>query len=201
MEEEPEGMSRRGIFLDRDGTVCEEVGYAGAVERLRLLPRAAEAIRRINGSGFLALLVTNQSGVARGLFDEATVDAMHQRLTAWLAAEGARLDGIYVCPHHPSEGEPPYRADCDCRKPRPGLLTRAAREHDVDLSASYMIGDKAADIETARNAGATGILVRTGYGSAELAQRLPQAGAQPAFVAQDLLAAVEWILAQERNGS
>ncbi len=189
---------RRGIFLDRDGTISEEVGFIDRIERFHLLPRAAEAIRRINGSGFLALLVTNQSGVARGLFDEALVAAVHSRLTGWLASEGARLDGIYVCPHHPREGKPPYRTDCDCRKPRPGLLARAAREHDVDLSSSYMIGDKAADIETARNAGAAGILVLTGYGQQDLRDRIPRsAAAQPVFVATDLLDAVQWILVKE----
>ena len=189
---------RRAIFLDRDGTISEEVGFVDRLDRFHLLPRAAAAIRRINDSGFLAILVTNQSGVARGLFDEALVDAIHERLARWLAAEGARLDAIYACPHHPSEGKPPYRADCDCRKPRPGLLARAAREHDVDLSSSYMIGDKASDIETARNAGAQGILVRTGYGEGELRDRIPQSSAQPAFVADDLHGAVEWILSKER---
>jgi len=125
------------------------------------------------------------------------VNRVHERLAEWLSQEGARLDGFYVCPHHPSEGKPPYRADCDCRKPRPGLLTRAARDHDVDLSSSYMIGDKAIDIETARNAGATGVLVLTGYGAGDLRDRLPRASAQPSFVAKDLPDAVEWILARE----
>ena len=187
----------RGIFLDRDGTISEEVGFVDRLDRFRLLPGAPGAIRRINQSGFLAIVVTNQSGVARGLFDEAFVTRVHERLAEWLAREGARLDGIYVCPHHPSEGTPPLRADCDCRKPRPGLLARAARDHDVDLSSSYMIGDKAIDIETAHNAGATGVLVLTGYGAGDLRDRLPGAPAQPAFVAQDLPGAVEWILARE----
>lgn len=184
---------RRGIFLDRDGTVCEEVGFLDRPERLRLLPGAAGAIRRINGSGFLAILVTNQSGVARGLFDAAALDRVHERLAEALGAEGAHLDAIYVCPHHPTEGAPPYRADCDCRKPRPGLLARAAREHGLDLPSSYMIGDKAIDIETARNAGAAGILVLTGYGR-QHRESLAAGTEQPVFVAEDLPRAVEWIL-------
>lgn len=190
-------MSRRAIFMDRDGTVSDEVGYVNDLGRYRLLPGSAEAIRRINRSGFLAFVITNQSGVARGLFDETLLRQVNETLARWLLEEGARLDGIYVCPHHPDVGEAPWRQQCECRKPRPGLLRQAAREHDVDLSASYMIGDTVLDIEAARNAGATGVLVLTGYGKGDLKYRMAQRGLTPAHVAADLLEAVEWILDRE----
>lgn len=190
-------MRRRAVFMDRDGTVSDEVGYVNHIERYRLLPRSAEAVKKVNAAGFLAFVVTNQSGVARGLFDESLIHEVHALLRKWLEEGGARLDGVYFCPHHPKEGSPPWRQDCDCRKPRPGLLQRAAREHDVDLPGSYMIGDTVLDIEAARNAGATGILVLTGYGKGDLIYRMEQRGLAPAFVAADLLEAVDWILRRE----
>jgi len=193
-------MSRPAIFMDRDGTVSDEVGYVNHIERYRLLPRSAAAIRRINQAGYLSFVVTNQAGVARGLFDEALILKVHETLNGWLNDAGARLDGIYYCPHHPKEGLPPWRADCDCRKPKPGLLLRAAREHDVDLPASYMIGDTVLDIEAAHNVGATGVLVLTGYGKGDLTFRMEQRGLKPAFIAEDLLDAVEWILKREGRG-
>ena len=192
-------MSRPAIFMDRDGTVSDEVGYVNHIDRYRLLPRSAAAIRRINEAGYLSFVVTNQAGVARGLFDEALILKVHETLNRWLSESGARLDGIYYCPHHPKEGQPPWRLDCDCRKPKPGLLLRAAREHDVDLSASYMIGDTVLDIEAARNVGATGVLVLTGYGKGDLNFRMAQRGLQPAFIAADLLDAVDWILEREKR--
>lgn len=190
-------MSRRAIFMDRDGTVSDEVGYVNHIDRYRLLPRSAEAIRRVNAAGFLTFVITNQSGVARGLFDEALIQEVHATLSRWLSEEGARLDGIYYCPHHPREGSPPWRQECECRKPKPGLLRRAAAEHDVDLSRSYMIGDTVLDIEAARNAGATGVLVLTGYGKGDLIYRMESRGLRPAYVAQDLLDAIGWILERE----
>lgn len=192
-------MSRRAVFMDRDGTVSDEVGYINHIDRYRMLPRSAEAIRRINEAGFLAFVITNQSGVARGLFEESLIHEVHSTLTRWLGDAGAHLDGIYYCPHHPREGSPPWRQECDCRKPKPGLLVRAAREHDVDLSASYMVGDTVLDIEAARNAGATGVLVLTGYGKGDLTYRMEPRGLTPAHVARDLLEAVGWILERERK--
>ncbi len=190
---------RRAVFIDRDGTLNEEVGYVDAVDRFVLLPRSAEAIRRINGSALAAIVITNQSGVARGLFDEACVRSVNDAMERMLAVEGARIDGVYYCPHHPTEGAPPYRVRCDCRKPLAGLLQRAARELDLDLPASYVVGDSARDIEMASNGGATGILVLTGYGKEELERRIRPEGIRPAHVAGDLLDAVDWIL--EREGT
>ena len=163
---------RAAIFLDRDGTINEEIGYMDRLEKLRLIPGAAEAIRLINASGMKTIVVTNQSGVARGIFTESFVAEIHARLREMLRAEGASLDGIYFCPHHPTEGRGDYLRECECRKPSPGLLLRAAAEFHLDPARSYMVGDTLKDIEAGGRAGAQGILVRTGYGeeaAAELA--------------------------------
>jgi len=192
-------MTRRAVFMDRDGTVSDEVGYVNHIDRYRMLPKSASAIKRLNDAGFLTFIITNQSGVARGLFDEALVRRVHERLSGWVREAGAHLDGIYFCPHHPTEGKSPSGQPCDCRKPKPGLLQRAAREHDVDLAASYMIGDTVLDIEAGQRAGATSILVLTGYGKGDLEFRMKQRGLEPAYVAEDLTAAVEWILAREKK--
>ena len=208
------GEDRRhaAVFLDRDGTINEEVGYLDRLELLRLVPGAAEAIRLINESGMKAVVVTNQSGVARGLFDESFVDAVHRRLRDMLALEGASLDGLYFCPHHPTEGRGEYLRSCDCRKPAPGLLLRAAEELSLDPERSTMIGDTLKDIEAAARIGARGILVRTGYGAeaadalgraadprcmSPRAEELPRGGdlvIRPVHIAGDLFAAVRWLL-------
>jgi D-glycero-D-manno-heptose 1,7-bisphosphate phosphatase len=190
-------MSRRAIFLDRDGTIGEEMGYINHIDRWRLLPRSARAIRIINDIGFLALVVTNQSGVARGLFDLPLVGRVNEMLAGSLLETGARIDGVYVCPHHPDVANSPYGIECDCRKPRPGLLEQGARDHGIDLHSSYMIGDTLRDLETARNAGVTGILVLTGYGKGEAEHRLPESSLEPAHIARDLLDAVKWIMKRE----
>jgi D-glycero-D-manno-heptose 1,7-bisphosphate phosphatase len=200
------------VFLDRDGTINEEVGYLDHLGKLRLVPGAAEAIRLINESGMKAVVVTNQSGVARGIFDEGFVDKVHARLREMLREGRASLDGFYFCPHHPTEGRGRYLQSCDCRKPAPGLLLRAAEELSLDPERSYAIGDTLRDIEAASRIGARGILVRTGYG-AEVADALgpaatslrtgagaaerPQEGnpiVRPVHIADDLLAAVLWLL-------
>jgi len=188
--------SRPAVFIDRDGTLTDEVGYVNHPSRLRLLPRAAEAIRRLNAAGVAAVVVTNQAGIARGYFSEKLLDEVHDVLRAQLAAAGARLDGLYACVHHPSEGEPPYRARCDCRKPQPGLLVRAAAELGLDLTRSTMVGDKASDLVPARTVGAGAVLVLTGYGRGEWEYRRERFEADPDHVAGDLLDAVEWTLAR-----
>jgi D-glycero-D-manno-heptose 1,7-bisphosphate phosphatase len=144
-------------------------------------------------------VVTNQSGVARGYFSEEVLHAVNAELVAQLKAHGAFLDGLYVCPHHPTEGEPPYRARCDCRKPEPGLILRAAAELELDLRASYMIGDKISDVEMGRRAGLTSILVLTGYGLGEWEYRRHLWPCAPDRVAEDVLDAVQWILARSRT--
>jgi D-glycero-D-manno-heptose 1,7-bisphosphate phosphatase len=187
---------RPAVFIDRDGTLTDEVGYVNHPSRLRLLPRSAEAIRRLNRAGVAAVIVTNQAGIARGYFSEDVLRAVNAELVAMLERAGARLDGIYVCPHHPTEGPPPYRMLCDCRKPQPGLLLRAADELALDLTRSVMVGDKPSDLEVAPKVGARGVLVLTGYGRGEWEYRREQFGVTPDHVAGDLLDAVEWALAQ-----
>ncbi len=212
-----EDKRQTAVFLDRDGTINEEVGYLDRMEKLRLLPGAAEAIRLINESGMKAVVVTNQSGVARGIFDEAFVDEVHAHLREMLGEQGAFLDGVYFCPHHPTEGRGRYLRSCDCRKPAPGLLLRAAQELSLDPERSTMIGDTLKDIETAARIGVRGLLVRTGYG-AEAADALgfaagprpmrpgakeaPRGGdrvIRPVHIAEDLLAAVRWLLKDRKT--
>jgi D-glycero-D-manno-heptose 1,7-bisphosphate phosphatase len=186
----------RAVFLDRDGTIIEEVGYLSDLDRLRLIPGAAIAIRRLNQAGFKVVLVTNQSGVARGYFPESFVTQAHELLSRMLAEASARLDGIYYCPHHPRAGDSPYTMVCDCRKPATGLLDRAARDLDVDLARSFMVGDKWSDVELGHRAGARSVLVRTGFAADDPGNVRPPHVREPEFTARDLAEAVEWILCQ-----
>jgi D-glycero-D-manno-heptose 1,7-bisphosphate phosphatase len=180
---------RPAVFIDRDGTIAEEVGYLNHVSRFRMFPFVAGALRRLNEAGCPVIVVTNQSGVARGYFPESLVHEVHQRMMQQLSESGARVDAIYYCPHTPSE-------NCNCRKPRTGMLERAAREHSLDLRRSFVVGDRYADVELARNAHARGILVRTGYGEGELAWHAVKWLTPPDFVAGDLAEATEWVLRQ-----
>ncbi len=185
------------IFLDRDGTINVEVGYLDSEDKLSILPEAYEAVRRINESGPKAIVVTNQAGVAKGLFSEDFVRRIHEEISTRLSQRGASIDGFYYCPHHPTEGREPYRRVCACRKPEPGLLLQAARDFDIDLARSYMIGDRYRDIETAHRVGAKGVLVLTGYGQDLLQEAGPDAANAhnaPDYIAADILAAVNWIL-------
>jgi D-glycero-D-manno-heptose 1,7-bisphosphate phosphatase len=190
--------SRRAVFIDRDGTLTEEVGYVNHPNRLKLLPRSAAAIRRLNEAGVPAIVATNQAGIARGYFSEDVLNATHACLVKELKRAGAHLDGIYICAHHPTEGEPPWRAECDCRKPEPGLLLRAAAELGLDLGASVMIGDRPSDLEVAPRVGARAVLVLTGYGLGEWEYRRATFRVEPDHVADDLLDAVEWFLGSSR---
>jgi D-glycero-D-manno-heptose 1,7-bisphosphate phosphatase len=189
-------LKRRAVFIDRDGTISEEVGYVNHPSRYRVFPYAAEAIKRLNEADWLAILVTNQAGVARGYFTEDVIGAVHSLLAQELARGGAHLDAIYYCPHHPSVGEPPYRFDCDCRKPRPGLIHRAAFDFDIDLAGSWMVGDRYGDTVLARNAGTRAALVLSGYGRGEWEYQRAAWQHQPELVAEDLLEAVEKIIAE-----
>ena len=185
------------IFIDRDGTINEDIGYVSSPGELIIYPFAAQAVRLVNDSGMKAIVITNQSGVARSLYTERTLGTIHDRLTGELALAGARLDAIYYCPHHPEIGDETYRKRCECRKPRPGLLRRAALDHEIDLAASYVIGDKASDINLAAEVGAVGVLVLTGYGR-ETLRESARRPCSPAIVADDLLEAVRLILDRER---
>jgi len=185
---------RPAVFIDRDGTLTEEVGYVNHPHRLRLLPRSAEAIRRLNECGIAAVVTTNQAGVARGYFSPEVLHAVTAELVAQLGQAGARLDGIYVCTHHPTDGEPPWRADCDCRKPKPGMFRQAAAELGLDLEASTIVGDKPSDLAVAPAIGARSVLVLTGYGLGEWEYRRPTFPVPPDHVVDDLLDAVQWVI-------
>ena len=185
------------VFIDRDGTLTEEVGYVNHPSRLRLLPRSGAAVRRLNDVGIAAVLATNQAGIARGYFSEDVMNAAHERLVDQLKKAGAHLDGLYVCPHHPTEGAQPFRTDCDCRKPKPGLFLRAARDLDLDLSRSSVVGDKASDLAVAGRIGARSILVLTGYGLGEWEYGRAHFPVAPDHVATDLLDAVECVIARQ----
>ena len=187
---------KRAVFLDRDGTLIDELGFLARPEGLRLLPGVGAAVRRLNEAGRTVIVVTNQSGIARGLFGEGELAAIHARLATELARDGAHLDDVLYCPHHPREGVPPWRSACTCRKPAPGLVLEAARRHGLDLAASWMIGDSRRDLECGTRAGVRGsILVRTGKGADELAHW--PAGSPAPRVADDLAAAVAAVLADQ----
>ena len=187
------GLKKRAVFLDRDGTLNDDVGYPGRYSRVHVFPFSFEAVRKINRAGLLAVVVTNQSGVGRGHFSEDDLHEIHRRMAEEFASHGARLDGFYYCPHYPLSPDPRYRMDCACRKPYPEMGLRAARDFGIDLRASYMIGDKVEDIEFGRRLGAAPVLVLTGYGR-ETEKTLRAAGALPAHVGATLLEAVDWIL-------
>jgi D-glycero-D-manno-heptose 1,7-bisphosphate phosphatase len=185
------------VFLDRDGTLLDELGFLARPEELRLLPGVAAAVRRLSDAGFRVVVVTNQSGIARGLFSADDLARVHERLERELAQEDARLDLILHCPHHPEHGEPPLRARCACRKPEPGLFFEAARRLSLDLERSWVVGDSARDLEAGRRAGVPGrVLVATGKGRATLAQLIPDQREGLVF-ARDLPEAVEEILRHE----
>jgi D-glycero-D-manno-heptose 1,7-bisphosphate phosphatase len=193
-------MKRRAVFMDRDGTISEEVGYVNHPSRYRVFSYSAEAVRRLNEAGWLAILVTNQAGVARGYFTEEMIGSVHDVLKNELERGGARLDAIYYCAHHPSVGEPPYRFECDCRKPMPGLITRAAADFEIDLAESWMVGDRYSDIELARNAGVRAAFVLSGYGRGEWEYQRAAWKHEPDLVTEDLLKAVRKITGVTGDG-
>ncbi len=185
------------VFLDRDGTINEEVGYLDSLDKLKIIPVAYAAIELINKSCMKAIVVTNQSGVARGYFSENLVTQTHNIIQTSLRGRKASIDKFYYCPHHPTEGTGIYLQNCNCRKPLPGMLLRAAIDFDIELENSYMVGDTYRDMEAAKNAGVKRILVKTGYGR----EAMQDFGAdlavnqnKPDFVAEDILEAVKWIM-------
>ncbi|MFH1806394.1 MAG: HAD family hydrolase [Pseudomonadota bacterium] len=179
------------VFLDRDGVVNEEVDYLSKVEDLALIPGTAAAIARLNDAGVPVIIITNQSGVARGMLSEDGLRDLHEALIGMLAQENASIQGIYYSPYHP-DGLDPYDIDSPCRKPGPAMLHAAAQEFAINLQDSIFIGDKTSDLEAAQNAGAHGVMVRTGHGAVEA--NLPGA-AQALFVADDLASAVDRLFA------
>jgi D-glycero-D-manno-heptose 1,7-bisphosphate phosphatase len=187
-------LKRPAIFMDRDGTVNEQMGYINHIRRFVLLPGSAEAIRLLNQHGFMAIIVSNQSGVARGYFPIDLVYEVHDHMERLLRREGAVLDGILFCPHYPDGKVPKYSRSCDCRKPRTGLIEQACRQFPIDMANSYVIGDRCTDMELASRSGLKGILIKTGYGLGDLKYVVPTSPYQPFHVAEDLLDAVRWIV-------
>ena len=182
----------RAVFLDRDGTINEDVGYLDRFERLRLFPYCIDAIRILNRAGFRIVVVSSQAGIAHGVISETFVKDAHALIGRKVAEAGGCIDAFYYCPHLPSAEVERYRTDCDCRKPKPGMIHSAARDLALDVSRSFVVGDRWRDIEMAQAAGATGILVETGYGKTEAANR--PAHINPVPVVANLIEATSLIL-------
>ena len=180
------------IFLDRDGTMNEDVGYLDRIDRLQLFPWTLDAIRLLRRAGYAVVIVTNQVGIARGMQDEAIVDTVRDLIDRQLQAISEQLDGHYYCPHDPHAPVEAYRCECACRKPKPGMVEQAARDLDLDVARSVVIGDKWGEIRLARNVGARGILVRTGYGRTQ--EQMPRADLKADAVVDTLMDAASWIL-------
>ena len=189
-------MKRPAVFIDRDGTINEQMGYVNHISRFVLLPGTAEGIRLLNRHQYLAIIVSNQSGVARGYFPMELIDRVHAHMKDLLAKEGANIDGIFFCPHYPRGIVPEYSVECDCRKPRTGLVQKACEEFDIDMKNSYVIGDRCSDIELAERSNLQGIMVKTGYGLGDIEYVLPQKPFKPMHIARDFLHAVRWIIEQ-----
>jgi D-glycero-D-manno-heptose 1,7-bisphosphate phosphatase len=183
---------RPAVFLDRDGTLIEEAGYLDRLERLVFYPYSVDAVRLLNRADLAVVIITNQAGVARGIFQEGFVAEAHRHVTMTLARGGARIDGFYYCPHHPEASVEQYRKSCECRKPQPGMLRRAAEDLKLDLARSFVIGDRWHDLQAGDAVGTRGILVRTGYGRTEEAS--PTRAVRPAAIVDNLIEAASWIL-------
>jgi D-glycero-D-manno-heptose 1,7-bisphosphate phosphatase len=184
---------RPAVFFDRDGTLVRDVGYLSRLEDLEWFPWGIDAIRLLNRAGFRVCVTTNQGGIGLGFYTADLVRRVHEVMAADVEAAGGCVDGWYFCPHHPQAVLDEYRLDCDCRKPRPGMILQATRAFDIDLARSFVVGDKLADVGLATGVGARGVLVKTGYGQAELERH---AGPPPgtAHVADTALEAAAWIL-------
>ena len=188
---------RKACFFDRDGVIIEEADYISDPSLVRLCPFAADAIRAMHDAGRLVIVVSNQSGIARGYFTEADLRAVEARMNELLAEAGVKIDAAYYCFHHKKGIVPEYAIDCDCRKPKPGMLLRAAKDLDIDLAASFMIGDKESDLEAGLNAGCCGVaLVRRGHGVHQNIEKIPQA-----VDVGDVLTAARELLAREDKSS
>ncbi|MCU0641276.1 MAG: D-glycero-beta-D-manno-heptose 1,7-bisphosphate 7-phosphatase [Candidatus Margulisbacteria bacterium] len=183
-------QGNRAVFVDRDGTIIEDTGYISSPQEVRFIPGSIAALKRLNQAGFKVIVITNQSGVARGYFSENMLQSVDKAIHRQVLNGGAHIDAFYYCPHHPDHGVYPYRQECACRKPHPGMILKGAREHQVDLSHSFMIGDHRCDVAAGKNAGVKTVFVTTGHGSQEQ-NKLP---APPDRIVPDLAAAVDWIL-------
>ena len=188
-------MSQPAVFLDRDGTMIHEVQFLRSFEDLTWFPSTIDAIRLLNRAGFVVCVTTNQSGVGRGLYSEDDVRLIHTRMADALSAARARVDAWFYCPHHPDATVVTLRQVCECRKPRPGMIQSASSQFAIDVSRSFVVGDRLSDVDLAASAGARGILVRTGYGENTIREnggRAPGA----AFVADNLMQATAWMIGE-----
>ena len=186
--------ARPAVFLDRDGTLIEEAGYLDRLERLVFFPYTIDAVRVLNRAGLAVVVVTNQAGIARGVVKESFVAEAHAHISERLAAGGARVDGYYYCPHHKDGIIDALRRECDCRKPMPGMIKKAAEELGLDLSRSFVVGDRWHDLEAGQSVGARGVLVRTGYGRVD--EKAPLARLTPSAIVDNVMGAAAWILQQ-----
>jgi D-glycero-D-manno-heptose 1,7-bisphosphate phosphatase len=184
----------RAAFLDRDGTIIRDIGYLKEPTQVEFFPWSIDAVRALNEAGFAVVVITNQSGIARGYLTEPGVEAVHHWISSVMEAGGARIDAYYYCPHHPEGSVEAYRQRCDCRKPGCALIDRACADLDLDPARSFVVGDTWRDVGAARAAGARGVLVRTGYGADQ--EKQPQPGVTADAVVDNLVEAVSWILLQ-----
>ncbi len=187
-------MRKPAVFIDRDGTINEQMGYINHISRFILLPGTAEAIKILNRHDFLAIVVSNQSGVARGYFPIDLVEKIHSYMRELLQKKGAVVDGIYFCPHHKGGVVPEFSIACACRKPRTGLIEMARENFDIDMANSYVVGDRCSDIDMAHRSGLKGVLVETGYGLGEIDYVLSDSPTKPVHIAKELLHAAKWII-------
>lgn len=185
---------KRAVFLDRDGTIIEEAGYPDRLDRILFFPFSVDAVRTLNHAGFAVVVVTNQSGIARGIVPESFVGEAHEHIAERMRAGGARIDAFYYCRHHPDAPDAALRGPCDCRKPQPGLLRRAAAELGLDLTRSFIVGDRWQDVAAGQPVSVRGVLVRTGVGREQ--EQRADARVAGTLVVDDLAAAAAWILHQ-----
>ncbi len=185
---------QRAVFLDRDGTIIEEMGYINHFSRIRIFPFAVQAVRLLKDAGWKVVVVTNQAGVARGYFSETELNEMNNWMLDRFARQGAELDALYYCPHHPREGLEKYRMDCNCRKPKTGLIEKAAADLKIDVSRSWIVGDRFSDIELGRRAGMKSVFVLTGYGIGEYTRYKGALPVKADFIFNDVLQAAQFIV-------
>lgn len=181
---------KKAVFLDRDGTINEDVNYLNHPDQIELISGAAEGIKLLSDNDFIVVVITNQSGVARGIIEEENLPLIKERLCSLLEEKGARIDGYYYCPHYPEGKVEKYAVKCDCRKPESGMLRQAAEDLDIDLKESYVVGDKSCDVVLGKNVGAVSIMVKTGYGESEAENCKPS----PDYTADNLFDAAQWIM-------
>ncbi len=193
----------RAVFLDRDGTISVEIGYIDNADDLEIIPGSFEGLKKLQESGFKLIVITNQSGVARGYFEESMVHEINNRLIGVLNASGVKIDAVYFCPHHPDKADiEKYSKKCDCRKPGIKLVTQAVEDLNISLDGSIFIGDKISDIKCGQNAKLRTILVRTGYGEEEEQKILKDCSIKaPDFTADDLSDAANWIIKYDKKNA